>query len=73
MKHGSKEFSELQAQFEKDVKDMPIYIGAKIERDTNEHGHYYNNSTVNALFIGYMHGYQSAKSLARIGALELSE
>lgn len=72
MKRGSKEFEELQQQFEIDIKSMTVYVGAKAEREVSTiSGHYYTNGKINDLFIAYMFGYQHAKSLARIDALSL--
>jgi hypothetical protein len=60
---GTKEFYELQAQFEKVIVDE-IY-GHKIERvgkDDNAPARYfYNDGFVNTLFHAYMLGYQHAK------------
>lgn len=73
MKKGSKEFEELRTQFESDLPMMPVYIGGKIEREAKDSPAYYSNGKVNDLFKVYMLGYQSAKSLARMGALNLDE
>lgn len=74
MKRGSKEFYELMDQFEKDLKIMPIYTGSKPERSQcGSSRMFYENDTINKLFIGYMFGFQTAKSLARIDALNLDE
>lgn len=75
MKKNSKEFEELRQQFERDLvkgDDMP-YVGAHAEREQRDSRYYYTNGNINDLFIAYMTGYQSAKALARIGALELDE
>lgn len=66
MKAGSKEFYELQDQFERDLKTMPIYIGASKEKESKDlwsKGYFYINGDLNKLFIGYMFGYSNAKSL----------
>ena len=73
MKRNSKEFEELRQDFERVINKMPIYIGAKIERENKNSSHYYCNGNVNNLFIAFMGGYQHAKALARIDALELNE
>ena len=72
MKRTSKEFHELQEQFEKDVYKMPFYVGAEAIR-TNESGLFYKNGTLNDLFYCYMSGYQLAKCKARFGNLPLNE
>lgn len=69
MKKGSKEFEELRKQFELSLSAMPVYIGAKPERENKECSAYYTNGIINSLFVAYMNGYQSAKCLARMGAL----
>lgn len=75
MKKNSKEFEELRKQFEHDLvkgEDMP-YVGACPDREPRDSQYYYSNGKINDLFKVYMAGYQSAKALARIGALELDE
>lgn len=70
MKIGSKEFDDMQKQFEQDLAKMPIYIGAKPVRSTLVHGRFYDNGTINSLFVGYMYGYQNAKCMARLGEFD---
>ena len=73
MKLLSKEFYELMVQFEKDIKAMPVYI-LRIDREKNiGKNRYYENGEVNKLFISYMTGYESAKSLLRLGDLPSEE
>lgn len=67
---GTKEFYELMDQFEKDVKK--IIYGHKIKRENIKDvpaGVFYTDGYVNTMFQSYMHGYQNAKCLARIGAI----
>lgn len=73
MKKNGKEFEELRKQFEADLKTIPVYVGANPDREPRDSSFYYSNGKINDLFIGYMAGYQAAKCLARIGALELDE
>lgn len=75
MKRNGKEFEDLRGQFEKDLHSMPVYVGRNLEREDRDSTVqvYYQNGEVNRLFIAYMHGYQHAKCLARVDALELSD
>jgi hypothetical protein len=65
MKRGTKEHYDLMAQFEKDVRTMPIYTGGKVERYSRDEkvpsSEFYTNGQVNALFLMYMQGYALAK------------
>lgn len=64
MKTGDKEFCELMAQFEKNVKD--ITYGHEITRDTSGiKGIWYTDGQVNTLFDAYMHGYEFGKLVGR--------
>lgn len=72
MKRNSKEFYELREQFEKDIQNMDVYIGAKVEREETGKW-FYTNEKVNYMFIGYMQGYAYAKCLARMDSLKLEE
>lgn len=72
MKKNSKEFEELRTQFELDLKTMPVYTSSNPEREARDSRQYYCNGTINSLFIGYMYGYESAKALARMDALDLN-
>jgi len=75
MKLLSKEFYNLMQSFEKDIKMMPIH-SYRIDREDKESmskGFYYQDDTVNKLFIGYIHGYQYAKCMQRIDDLQLDE
>lgn len=60
---GTKEFEDLQSDFEKYVnsKSCPIYIGAKIERAPKTAKHFYENGQLNALFNFYMAGYSNGR------------
>lgn len=61
---GTKEFYDLQDSFEryiKDVKNCPIYIGAKIERAEKSARHFYENGKINDLFLVYMAGYSAGR------------
>lgn len=73
MRKNSKEFEELRTQFESDLKNMPIYVPLRLDREDRDSSYYYSNGEVNNLFIAYMTGYQSAKALARIDALPFEE
>ena len=68
MKKGDKEFYELMAQFEKNMKEL-IY-GHKIDRvsknDKVPAGIFYDDGYVNTLFHAYMIGYENAKCLVRL-------
>ena len=72
MRRTSREFHELQTQFEKEVEKMPFYAGAVATR-SYEDGQFYTNGTLNNLFWCYMCGYQYAKCKARMGDLPLEE
>lgn len=65
MKVGDKEFYELMEQFEKNMKDLTY--GHEVIRDkTDIKGVWYEDGHVNTLFNTYMHGYEYAKSIARL-------
>lgn len=71
MLKGSKEFHDLQIQFEKDLKKMPVYVCSNPVRCNNGGKQtYYENGKINDLFIGYMFGYQNAKCMARLGEFD---
>ena len=77
MRRTSREFHELQTQFEKDVEKvpfekMPFYAGAAATR-SYEKGEFYTNGMLNNLFWCYMCGYQYAKCKARQGDLPHEE
>ena len=62
----TKEFYDVMSQFEKDLPKMPIYVGAKIERDkSGVKGYFYTSGKINDLFHAYMAGYQSGKFIYR--------
>lgn len=74
MTRGTKEFYDLQNQFEKDVENIPVYTGAKIERNKEQSAtshYFYDNGKLNDLFLGYMAGYQLAKCMAMQGEFNL--
>lgn len=64
---GTKEFYDMQDQFEKDIGS--VMYGHKIERIGREEkvpvSIFYHDGYVNTLFHAYMLGYQNAKCLAR--------
>lgn len=59
MTKGSREFDEMQKDFEKWVesKNNPIYFGVKIERAPKESSHFYENGDLNKTFKIFMSGY----------------
>jgi hypothetical protein len=65
MTTNTKEFQEMQAQFEKDLATMPVYFRGKVERevriDQTPKNVWYTNGEVNAAFIAYMFGYQCGR------------
>lgn len=68
---GTKEFYELMTQFERDLPKMPFYLGAKPVRSAKGSQHsFYENGQINNLFQAYMHGYQNAKAMARLGEFD---
>ena len=64
---NSKEFYELMAQFEKDMKYGQL---KREEKKMWPRKVYYCNGEVNNLFKIYMLGYQNAKCLARLGEFD---
>jgi hypothetical protein len=72
MKRGDKEFYRLMEDFEKGMKQLPIYIGGHSDRSKSERA-YYDNGRINELFIAFMAGYQLAKCYARMEDLRLKE
>ena len=65
----TKVFHQMREQFEKDIKDMPVYTGV-VKRETNREGVpadvFYTDGTVNALFTAYMFGFQYANAVLPI-------
>lgn len=55
----------MRDQFEKDIKQMPVYIAGSVEREARTPATpksvWYTNQVVNAMFIAYMHGYQAGR------------
>lgn len=56
---GTKEFYDLQNQFEKDVKTLSY--GNTIERENKSEKSFYKNGYINDLFKAYMLGYSYKK------------
>jgi len=53
-----------------------VVLGRKATREAEEYRkleHYYTAEEDNDMFIGFLHGYQYAKCLARMDALNLEE
>ena len=62
MKRGTKEFYEMQASFEKAVKDGAFgYISGDLTKDNFNSHTFYANGQVNQAFNVFMHGYAAAK------------
>lgn len=61
-----KEFNELQKQFEKDI--TKIIYGHTIERASGDvpKNEFYNDGTVNDLFLAYMTGYAYGKRVTPV-------
>jgi len=68
---GTKEFYDIQNQFEKDIKS--IIYGHEIERVVKGEAVpvdvFYHDGYVNTLFHAYMLGHQNAKCLSRMGGI----
>lgn len=71
MKNNGKEFSELMKAFERTAGQSMSH--QKESREFWAKGYYYAHAETNKLFIGFLHGYQHAKSMARLDALPLDE
>jgi hypothetical protein len=70
------EIDQVMETFEKNLKDIPVYVGGKPVRSkkvdiTLENGRissryvlnqYYEHGTLNALFIAYLWGYSNGKA-----------
>jgi len=58
---GTKEFYEVRAQFEKDLKspDFPGYFVTDFSKDENGN---YNNGQISQMWNLYLHGYSLCKS-----------
>jgi len=53
---GTKEFYEMQNDFERMIVKSPIYLGCKIERAPKEAKYFYENGKLNDLFYVFMMG-----------------
>lgn len=63
MKRGTKEFYDMQSQFEKAVDGGFMgYISSDFTKDSSSKYSFYQNGEVNKAFLGYMAGYAAAKS-----------
>ena len=69
MTNNTKEFYDLMKNFEGTVGKSMNHT--KEDKGTWKQGYYYTNGETNKLFVGFLNGYQLAKSLARAGALPL--
>jgi hypothetical protein len=72
MKAFDREFTELQEQFEKNLKTYPgFYVNAKVERVKPNSdgkvigGEFYTNGEISKLFTAYMLGYSFKEYLDR--------
>ncbi len=66
----SGELDKVMAQFEKDAKQLPVYIGAALTREARDNWpskRYYENGRVNELFTVYLWGYSCGKCAERSG------
>jgi hypothetical protein len=62
MKRGTKEFYEMQAQFEKAVDGGFMgYISSDFTKDDSSKFSFYANGEVNKAFLGFMAGYAAAR------------
>ena len=73
--YNNGEIEKVMDKFEKDIKRMPVYVGGsteradKVEAETTEgriskryaHNNYYNNGSVNQMFLMYLNGYSFGK------------
>lgn len=65
----SGELEQVMAQFEKDSKRLPIYLGGKLTREAREHWpkrRYYEHGRVNEVFTVYLWGYAFGKCAERM-------
>ncbi len=60
---GTKEFYEIQQEFEKYIKNVktPIYVGCEITRAPKDAKHFYESEKVNDLFMMFMCGVSLGK------------
>lgn len=67
---GTKEFYEMQSQFEKSLKQSSLYVTdfSKPSKDEKNPNHvFYNNGETNKMFHVYMMGYGDGKLTERMG------
>lgn len=78
--YKSGEIHEVMKEFEKSLGNMPVYVGASLDREQmseieNEDGRiskryknnqYYSNGRVNEFFLLYLHGYALGKLEGRM-------
>lgn len=58
MKTGTREFYEMQEQFEKSIDKLPIYIVSLEKEEKGAHkGRFYTDGEANNMFHAYMLGY----------------
>lgn len=72
MKVGTKEFHELVKQFESDYRTIGKNSSDFRKESNAPKGYFYCNADVNLAFNFYMAGFESAKCLARMDALDLN-
>ena len=70
MGSNSKEFLDLMKAFEGTAGKSMNHT--KEDKSNWNRGYYYTNGETNNLFVGFLNGYQFAKSLARMEALPLN-
>lgn len=70
------EIEKVMTQFEKSLRSMPVYIGGSVERAERSEvqtesgrmsrrytgNNYYNNGSVNQMFLMYLTGYSFGKT-----------
>jgi hypothetical protein len=76
--YNNGELEEVMTRFEKSIADMPVYVGGsmdradKVEIESDEgriqkrymNNNYYNNGSVNQMFLMCLHGYAFGKATA---------
>ena len=69
MQAGSREFEQLQTQFEQTIKKLDIYIpgGVRLDREAKtsdgQRRGFYEDQATNNLFVAYMAGYAFSEAL----------
>lgn len=74
MKLLSKEFYEVQDNFERMIYASDVYFSS-VKKEDKEYWHLgriYTDGNLNVMFKGYLAGYAYAKSLARTSSLPLT-